>query len=181
MPTIDVIIVRRSAFESQDPWEIVDAVSGFVRDLGNRGRSADDFVPETLWNSQVTNAFAQINHNGPSLYFYNVLAAVDGTPQWDRLVSATRKGLSALGDIPQRQAYDQIIEAYELNRAQIVAGRRANAYFKVSNDFNLFVAFMPSSEAEDDFMARRAAWVRSLSTMRVVDDDKYEAELSRLG
>jgi hypothetical protein len=165
---------------SDDPWVVVDSLSVFAAKMGERGFATDDLPDPVLWNSQVTNAFGQISRNGPSLYFYNVLAGHDGTPRWHRIVSATRQGLQALGDIPQIAAFDHLLSLYEENRAAILQGRRDNRPFKLPNDFDLLCRFMPSREAEDEFMERRVRWVRSLDTIRSVPREDYEQELAKL-
>ena len=166
--------------ETDDPWVVVDSLSAFATEMGQRGVAPDDLPDQVLWNSQVTNAFGQISRNGPSLYFYNVLAAHDGTPRWHRIVNATREGLQALGEIPQAAAFDDLLSLYEENRAAILQGRRDNRPFKLPNDFDLLCRFMPSSEAEDEFMERRVRWVRSLDTIRPVPRDGYQQELAKL-
>lgn len=180
MNRLTSIIVPMEDFESDDPWVVVDSLSVFATEMGERGVAPDDLPDPVLWNSQVTNVFGQISRNGPSLYFYNVLAAHDGTPRWDRLVNATKQGLRALGDIPQVAAFDHLLSLYEGNGAAILQGRRDNRPFKLPNDFDLLCQFMPSSEAEDEFMERRVRWVRSLDTIRPVPRDDYEQELAKL-
>jgi len=170
---ITEIIIRQSEIESDDDWFLIDALSRFALAAGQRGYSAAELPKEVLWNSQVTNAYGQINRGGPSLYFYNVLAEHDGSPRWETLVEATRQGLRALGDVPQVAAYDKILSTYALYRGEIVAGKNSGNYFKVPDDFKLLCEFMPSREAEDTFAHNRANWVRSLANMKVVPDEEY--------
>jgi hypothetical protein len=173
------ILVSSEELGSDDPWVVVDSLSDFAKRLGEFGFASEDLPDELLWNSQVTNALVQINRNGPSLYFYNVLAAHDGTERWHRIVNATKQGLRALGDIPQTAAFEHLLSLYEEHRAVIVQGRRDDRPFVLPNDFDLLCQFMPSSEAEDEFMERRAAWVRSLDKLRAVPRDDYEQEIAK--
>ena len=171
---ITQIVIRQSEFDNDENWIVVDSLSKFAVPAGEAGFGTAELPPEVMWNSQVTLAFGQINRNGPSGYFYNVLAPVDGTSKWDLLIEATKSGLAALGEITQRAAYDGIIEAYIANRSAILAGRHSNSLYKLANDFELLRSFMPSSEAEEIFMALRTAWVRSLENLKVVPDQSYE-------
>jgi hypothetical protein len=174
------IIVKRSDFESNDDWIVVDSFSIFAKAMVELGYSTPDLPKEVLWNSQVTNAFVQINRNGPSLYFFNVLASIDGTAKWDLLVQATQKGLNALGDVPQSAVFDKIIGEYHANRALIVQGRQNDTPFILPNDMDLFCEFMPSDKAEDEFMGKRVEWVRSLKVVRVVPDRHYQGAIANL-
>ena len=176
---ISDIVLRHSEFQSDDDWVVIDALSQFALAAGERGYSSEDLPKEVLWNSQVTNAYGQINRNGPSLYFYNVLAEHDGSSRWDKLVGATRQGLRALGDVPQVAGFEKVMSAYSEHRDAIVAGKKSGDYFKLPNDFALLCEFMPSGEAEEEFARNRARWVRSLPNLKVVTDEDYEIALAK--
>jgi len=180
MPSITTILVPREDIESDDAWVVVDSLSVFAKAAVKAGYSLDDLPEEIRWNSEVTNALTQINRNGPSLYFYNVLAEHDGLERWKKIVDATRAGLAALGNVPQASAYDDLISIYENNRASIVNGRRADTPFKLAKDFDLLCHFMPSGKAEDEFMGERVRWVRSLSIIRPIARTSYDQELAIL-
>ena len=177
---ISTILIRNSEAESNDEWVVIDSLAQFALQAGKRGHSVNDLPVEVLWNSQVTQAFNQINRNGPSLYFYNVLAAVDGTDRWNLIVNATKAGLAALGDIPQVSGFDRIMDAYAMHRDEILTGRQNTDPYKIPNNFNLLLGFMSSSEDENKFMACRVAWIRSLRNLTTVPDSDYEVALAKL-
>lgn len=194
---ISQIYVPKSAYDSEDHWEVVDSLSVFAGRCQQEGGFISDELPnEVLINSQLTAVWVQIYHNGTMGYVHNTilngLAADKNRPYF--LKEVVDKGFSLIGSDEHQALFRRVWALFEQNRSIFEELYESGKFYEggyistaISKDIKEQAAGLDSEwfwsdnrETENIFLQRRVSWIRSLDNIFALDAEKYENEMRQL-
>jgi hypothetical protein len=168
------IIVPKSAFESNDPHDLVQAVVNFVNGTIREGIFTRDEIPPNAMNSYHADYYyAQVLNGGHGQY--------SGNSSWLHFtINDCQRGLELMQAGAFLACHTELVifakEYPERHSAACKGSGFGSIDPIISNLDDRFFA----AEREVRMVTIHAAWLKTLPEIRVVDDTAYKAELNAL-
>jgi hypothetical protein len=173
----DSVIVSRSSFESDEPYDIVESNIGFVNALLEEHVRYDEIATDALRSYFVDYYLAQVENGGFSQFVYN--------SRWARwMITLIREGLQAMGAGRHLALFKEggkLVAALGPDRLD---GYFQSEYFGENTDRDELNAindrFFKLAKVED-LIALNAAWLRKLPGLAVMEVEEMRDEARRRG
>lgn len=174
---LHAVVVSRESFESDDPYDLVDANIGFINALFEEFLRADEVPEDGLRSYYVDYYLAQVENGGFSQFVYN--------SAWnEQLLRYLQDGLKAIGAHQHLALFDEGARLVAELGPERLANFLASDYFGENperDELNAPDDAIFALAAKEDLTALNAAWLRGLPHLVVLSEEELRAEVRRRG
>jgi hypothetical protein len=169
------VIVSVESFASAEPYDIVDSSISFINALFAEHLRPEEISPDALRSYYADYYLAQVDNGGFSQFVYN--------SRWaPAVVDMVREGLAAMKAEQHLKLFNESAAILDRMGPDKLKAFLASEYFGTNKERDTLNAhndrFYDLSKTED-LIALNAAWLRSLSNLRVMTADEMQAQVKR--
>lgn len=168
----DVIMVSAEAFDSRDPFDILDSNISVINDLFKEHLTPEEISRSAIMSYYVDFYVAQVNNGGFLQFGIN--------SNWSaEIVDIVRQGLRDMGAVRHLALFDEGVDAVGKFGTKACSSAYSGRNKPVKDHFwTIDSRFYALNEVEDLFLIN-AAWLRRQPNLRVLSVDELQQEVRR--
>lgn len=171
---VQEVLVRQSVMSSDEPYDLIAEVIGFVNFCNAQGAILLEELPRNALRSYYTDYYhLQVNNGGHGQFA--------GNSNWSEATNdCIREGLEAFGSEDIRGIFDEFSNIMESDpdRAQFILD--GCGFGEILPEVKELDSRFFALETHKTLVPAHNAWLRTLPELRTVEDEDYEKELQAL-